>query len=422
MIIKNCRYLDWRSFAITEGNLLVEEGPDGGISFTDKCESGVLDAAGRLVTRSFACGHHHIYSALALGMRVNGIDTSNFYNILSTLWWRLDSCLDPEMIESSAEVTALALLKNGVTNVIDHHSSPSHIGGSLECIARALDRAGLRHVLCYEISGRDGEKAARQGLEESEDYLDSGRQALVGLHASFTVGDALMKKAADLCEKYESGVHIHVAEDKYDQEHCRETYGKRAVERLDEFGFLDMPKSILAHCLHLSDNERKILKNSKAWIVQNPDSNLNNNVGFFNGEGLGERVMYGTDGMHSNMLASAKSGYFSGTAGEAPSLQTVYDRFRAADEYLKTAGFAAGGANNLAIIDYSPPTPLTAENFLSHFIYGVSSACVYATIAGGKLLYCGGRYPGLNEEDILKRSGEQAERLWKKMRKTGAHQ
>jgi cytosine/adenosine deaminase-related metal-dependent hydrolase len=82
--------------------------------------------------------------------------SENFNEILEYVWWTLDKCLDAEMIEASALYTAMACVKNGVTFVIDHHASPNAIQGSLEIIAKAFEKVGASHLLCYEISDRDG--------------------------------------------------------------------------------------------------------------------------------------------------------------------------------------------------------------------------------------------------------------------------
>ena len=72
------------------------------------------------------------------------------------------------MIEASALVSALYCAKNGVTFVIDHHASPFAIENSLETIANAFDRVGISHLLCYEISDRDGDGPKEKGLQETD--------------------------------------------------------------------------------------------------------------------------------------------------------------------------------------------------------------------------------------------------------------
>ncbi|MCK7538357.1 MAG: hypothetical protein MZV63_49105 [Marinilabiliales bacterium] len=131
-------------------------------------------------------------------------------------------------------------------------------------------------------------------------------------------------------------------------------------------------KSILVHCLHLDDNERELIRNSPAWVVENCESNLNNNVGYFNGAGLGENIMLGTDGMHSDMLQSAEGSLLCRTAIMTTlSYDSAYRRFRNVHRYLSENGFRGDGDNNLVILDYDSPTPVSRENFFGHLLFGI---------------------------------------------------
>jgi cytosine/adenosine deaminase-related metal-dependent hydrolase len=318
------------------------------------------------------------------------------------------------MIEASALFTAMECAKNGVTYAIDHHASPFAIDGSLETIANAFDKVGVSHLLCYEISDRDGEKIANNGLAETDAYL-SKNQGLVGLHASFTVGDKTMKQASDLVNKYNSGAHIHVAEDKFDQDECKRNHGIGVIVRLKNFGFLDMPKTILAHCIHISDKERELLKDSKCHIVQNAESNLNNAVGFFSSKGLGENIMLGTDGMHSNMIRSAQASYFNGIGIENNGPADIYNRLRNVHHYINNNDFNGDGENNLLVLDYPSPTELNQQNFLSHFFYGFESKYIQHVISDGKLIVKDQKIQTVDEEEILIFAKEQANRLWSKL-------
>jgi cytosine/adenosine deaminase-related metal-dependent hydrolase len=150
---------------------------------------------------------------------------------------------------------------------------------------------------------------------------------------------------------------MHVAEDVSDENHCLENYHTWVIDRLAQAGVLEFPKTILAHCLHLDEYERRQLSGSQAWVVQNMESNLNNSVGLFNSKGLGDRIMLGTDGMHSDMLRSAKAAFFSGKNHDDIDYAETYRRFRNAGNYLKENGFTGYGENNLVVIDYDSPTP-----------------------------------------------------------------
>ncbi len=421
ILLKNAHYLDWKTLEFRKTNLLVAAGLNGkvqciGDEIPESAPEETIDCQGKIVTKSFAVGHHHVYSALARGMGAPKKNPQNFVEILKYIWWTLDKALDKEMIEASALSTAIACAKAGSTFVIDHHASPYAINGSLETIAEAFDKVGVSHLLCYEISDRDGLKIADEGLAETAAYLEK-HQGLVGLHASFTVGESTLRKAADLMHKFDSGFHIHVAEDVSDENFTQRNYGKNIINRLNETGALDSSKTILGHCLHLSGKEKGIVKKSKAWIAQNPDSNLNNHVGFFNGKGMGNRIMLGTDGMHSDMIRSAQQAFLVGQSFDNIDFAGTYQRFRNVHHYLDSNGFKGDAENNLIVMDYKSPTPISTDNFLGHFIFGFQSADIQHVISNGKLIVKDRVMKTVDEEEILAFSKEQAVRLWKEMQK-----
>lgn len=421
LYLHNAAYLDSDSLAVTQGHIAVEEGPFGAIrqvaDIPPPCERGpgdrVIYCHGKLVTRALACGHHHIYSALSRGMPPAPRVPQNFNEVLELVWWRLDKCLDRDMIAASALAAGLHMIKNGVTFCIDHHASPYAIEGSLDVIADAFDRVGVGHLLCYETSCRDGEDIAQKGLDEHDRYLSKGGKGHVGLHASFTVSDDVLQKSVALAKKHGTGVHIHVAEAKSDMEHCQEKYGKTVVQRLKDAGALDLPQTILGHCVHVTDEDKTILAASPCWIVQNVESNQNNNVGLA-GYGYHNKVMLGTDGMHSDMIRSAQSAYFSGISTEGLSCGGAYARLRSTHQHIALHAAPGDGANNLIILDYDSPTPLTQNNALGHIFYGWHAGHVHTVISEGRVVVDRGHFCG-DEQGILEFAREQAQRLWAKL-------
>ena len=410
--LKNVTWIDSETFQISNGNLEVSTGPDGAVKFVDACPSDAIDCSNKLVTHAFACGHHHAYSALATGMPAPTKQPQNFREILRYIWWNLDKKLDAEMIRASALVTAMNCAKNGVTFVIDHHASPFAVEDSLEIIAEAFEQVGIGHLLCYEISDRDGAIFSEAGLRESENFLRK-HPALVGLHASFTIRDETLKKAVHLAEKYNSGIHIHAAEDEIDQKLCLEEHGCRVVERLSQHGVLQFPKTILAHAIHIDKNECDLLAKSPAWIAVNTESNLNNEVGLFSGEHLDpERIMLGTDGMHSDMIRSAQYHYFAHKKHEQITVNDSYKRLRQVHKYLASNQFAGDTANNLVIFDYNPATPVGSTNFPGHLFYGMTSANISGVISSGNWIVRDRKLVSVDENEIINLAREQARRLW----------
>lgn len=418
ILLRNATYIDWKTLEFVKTNIIVEEGKDCRICFTrlDKPvhTGNVIDCEGKIVTKSFAVGHHHVYSALSRGMGAPKKNPENFQEILKYIWWTLDKCLDLEMIEYSALTTAIACAKAGSTFVIDHHASPYAVKGSLGKIAKAFDKVGVSHLLCYEISDRDGSEIAGKGIEETKEYL-AKNQGLVGLHASFTVGDETLANAVELMKTFNSGIHIHVAEDVYDQEQCEKTHNKRVVQRLYDSGVLNSSKTILGHCLHLSDHERSMIGSSPCWVVQNMESNLNNMVGMFTGKGIGKNIMLGTDGMHSDMMQSAKSAFFAGRKYDDIDYESAYTRFRNVHNYINSNGFKGDGDNNLVVIDYDSPTEFSKNNFFGHFLFGMNSNHIRHVISDGRLIVKDRRIQTVNEEEILKTARKLSMVLWEKM-------
>jgi len=418
--LTNGTYIDPVTLEFRKTTLIVYPGFKGKIEFNDFIAQGlydeVIDCKGKLITRSFACGHHHAYSALARGMDAPEKAPVNFNEILKYIWWRLDRCLNKDAIEASALITAMACAKNGVTFIVDHHASPFAVKGSLEIIAKAFEKVGVSHLLCYEISDRDGKEIAAAGLAETSDYLKN-HQGLVGLHASFTVSDNTIRKAVSLARETNSGIHIHVAEDKSDQENCVKYYHKRVIQRLNDEGILDLPKTILGHCLHLNDHEKELISRSPAWVVQNTESNLNNKVGFFDSRGLGDHIMLGTDGMHSDMLWSSRAAFLTGQTFDSIDYQGIYRRFRNVHDYLRFNAFEGDGENNLVVLDYDSPTEINSTNFYSHFLFGFESRDVQHVVSNGKIIVKDRQLANVNENEILEFARKESKKLWERMKK-----
>ena len=206
-----------------------------------------------------------------------------------------------------------------------------------------------------------------------------------------------------------------MAEDQIDQELCLKEYGQRVVDRYRDAGLLALKGSIFAHCLHLDDGERRLLKESPVTIAQNTESNLNNNVGDFTSRGLGPQIMLGTDGMHGDMLRSAKAAFLVGQRTEGIGFPGIYERFRKAHGYIHDNGFSGDGENNLVILNYDSPTEIREDNFLGHFVYGIESRHVESVISSGRLIVQDGKLMTADEEEILGFAREMGNRLWAKM-------
>ncbi|HBG71046.1 MAG: hypothetical protein A2W93_02920 [Bacteroidetes bacterium GWF2_43_63] len=415
ILLKNATYIHPETFEITSGHMLVDEAPGAGFKFVpaDTKADKTIDCNGMLVTQAFVNAHHHVYSALSRGMNAPKKSPTNFEETLKYIWWTLDQCLDQDMVRLSALTTAMNCAKHGCTFAIDHHASPNFLKGSLETIAKAFDELGVGHLLCYEITDRYGVEKAQESLDESDEYLNN-RRGLVGLHASFTVEDDTLLKSIAIADKHKTGIHIHVAEDPMDEKFTKEKYRCSVVQRLERAGALSLKNNIFGHGIHMDNKERTMVRESSTWMAVNYDSNLNNRVGFFTSSELGDRIMLGTDGMHSDMIKSAQTALFAGQNFDNVGWGDIYTRLRNGARYLHESNIPHG-SNNLVIFDYDSPTPVTQNNFLGHFYFGLEGRHVKHTIANGKLIYSDGEIQTVDEFSILKESRKAAQLLWNKM-------
>ena len=393
-----------------------------------------VDATGKVVLPGFINAHTHFYSSFARGL-TKARPSKDFNQVLKHLWWRLDSALTAEDCYYSALIALLGSIRHGTTTLIDHHASPRAVTGSLEAIERAVRATGLRACLCYELSDRDGGRIAKEGLAENARFIrrcqrqrDSCVKALFGLHASFTISDATIEKAATLGHELHTGFHIHVAEAHSDQDWTLRHGGKRVVERLKRFEILG-PRSIAAHCVHVNRREMDLLAETGTAVVHNPQSNLNNAVGIANVVELEKRgvlVGLGTDAMTPNMLEELRVALWgqhlraenpSVGFGEVTSaLLANNPRIAGRIFGLRFGEICEGAAGDIAIFDYDPPTPLENENVLGHLVFGISQAQADTTIVGGRVLMENRRLAlNLDEARINARARELARDLWKRM-------
>ncbi len=391
-----------------------------------------IDLGGKLVMPGMVCAHTHLYSALARGMPAPPRTPSNFREILELIWWRLDLALDEETIYWSAMAGALDAARAGATCLFDHHASPSHIVGSLNIVREAIEKVGLRGVLCYEVTDRGGEQKRDEGLEENRSFLESIKDSkasgsgslfrgMVGAHASFTLSDGSLDACAELMREYDAGIHIHAAEDLCDVEDARTKYGAGVVERLDRFGALN-DRSILAHGVHLSGRDIEIARSRDVWFAHNPRSNMNNQVGYAPIIKFGDRVLLGTDGIGADMFEEARVAFFKGRdektelgADDWLNVLANNQRFASSAFGVDLGSLAVDAAADLVVLDYQSPTPLTGDNLAWHLAFGLSSASVVSVMVNGKFIIKDGRSP-LDNEEVYGQIRKASEKLWARLK------
>lgn len=438
MLIINASLVTWGNpnQVLFDHALMIEDGIVTAIGPTRELMSQfasaeILDAKQQLVMPGNICAHTHFYGAYARGMAIPGPAPRNFPEILQRLWWPLDKALDKETVRASALVSLVDAIKHGTTTLIDHHASPNFIEGSLDVIAECVEQSGLRGVLCYEVTDRDGVGKMEAGIAENVRFLKKQPHDRItgtfGLHAGLTLNDDALRACADAIPE-DVGFHIHVAEHEADEEDSLARSGRRVVQRLDGFGVW-RNKTIAAHCVHIDTQERLLLTERGVWITHQPRSNMNNAVGAAAFDVMvseGMRLCVGNDGFTNNMWADWKDAYLlhkvvnrdPRKANGADVIQcAVYNNSALVDQFFPGKGIGTlgvGGVADMIFVDYHPFTPLHAGNLPWHILFGFESSMITTTIVGGQVLMHDRQLLTLNEAEIAQEALILAPKVWER--------
>ncbi|HNZ95010.1 MAG TPA: putative aminohydrolase SsnA [Sphaerochaeta sp.] len=432
LVIKNTRIMQTEPpFQVLEGvdividgNTITKVGRDAAKGVAAK---KVIDGTDKTVMPGNVCSHHHYYSGLSRGMLIQAGPQRDFIQVLKEWWWRLDRGLDEEACYYSSLICSLDAIMAGTTAAIDHHASPSYIAGSLDTIAKGMEKVGIRGSTCYEITDRNGGMAeVEAGVEESRRFIERSKKsslvkAMIGGHAPFTIPNEGLKLMGDLVEKTKVGIHLHVAEDRYDVAHSHHRYGMDIVDRLDEYGLLT-DNALLVHGLYLNEDEIRKINERGVFFAHNPRSNMNNHVGYCSHIQDVKNLLIGTDGCGGNMFEELKIGFFKhkdeGLSWWPPQYVEALNRgYRLVEKYFDGSfgRVEAGMVADLVITDYHNPTPLVQENAASHFIWGMSSNCVESVIVDGKVVMENRAFAHLDVDEIYREAAKVAKRVWKEV-------
>jgi putative selenium metabolism protein SsnA len=381
------------------------------------------DCSGCVIVPGNVCAHTHLYSALARGMPYSLEPPDDFLQILQRIWWRLDRALDLPSIGASASVGGLDALLSGTTTLIDHHASPNAIDGSLDALEHELTRLGVRSVLCYEVTDRDGEDRARSGLQETRRFVQRDdltlARGMVGAHASFTLSDDTLRACVEATHDLDVGLHVHAAEDAVDT---------GAVERLAASGALD-GRTLLAHGVHLDPHELALAAEARTWLAHNARSNMNNAVGRFPAASLDLLVPLGTDGIGADMFEESHAAFFrlredDVHAGADWALRRLADAARLAGSIFEEpllGTLVPGAPADLVVLDYDSPTPFDAGSVAGHWIFGLGSRFVRDVMVAGEWSVLDRKPVRVDAAELAHASRREAARLWHRLDHVDEH-
>ena len=275
-----------------------------------------IDGRGRLATPGLVNCHHHLYQWATRGLA----QQATLFEWLTELYpvW---AHVDEEIEWAAARAGLAALARSGCSTSTDHHYVFPQQGGDLLAVeVGAAASIGLRFHPCrgsMDLGRSDGGLPPDEIVEDRDAILAAGEDAIARFHdpspgamvrvalapcSPFSVSRELMAEAAELARRRGVRLHTHLAETLDEEVFCRERFGVRPVEYLQELGWLG-DDVWLAHCVHLSGDEVDRFGETGTGVAHCPSSNARLGAGIAPVGALvaaGAPVGLGVDGAASN--------------------------------------------------------------------------------------------------------------------------
>lgn len=299
--------------------------------------------------------------------------------------------------------------------------------GHTEAVAQAFEDTGFGAYIGSGIfdfdGGYDDITRRAEELKSKIDKMSRVKYALA-MHAQYTCGDETLRAVSDLSKKFSLPVMTHLSETAEEVASCKEQYGVSPVKYLAEKGIFDLGGTGF-HCVHVDDEDIKIMKKLGVGAVSCPCSNLKLASGIAPLKKIldgGVELSIGTDGAASNnaldmfretYLATVLQKYLLSDA-VAVSAERMYDCAVSGKAFglEKADGLYIGALADMAVIDMSAPNMQPVMDIRSNLVYAGGRQNVVMTISGGRIVYENGELTyGEEYGALLEKCNAAAERI-----------
>jgi 5-methylthioadenosine/S-adenosylhomocysteine deaminase len=377
-----------------------------------KNESEIIDLEGKLILPGFINTHSHSVMSLFKGMADDvDFETWLFKNMLPR-----EDLLNKEMAYWGSLLSQMEMIKNGITSFADMYMFTDEI-------AEATIDSGMRSFISRGLAS-DNPNGWKRRIDENiatfKKYNGYENRISVGFgpHAPYTVSEEYLRETAKLAEKYGTHIQIHLLESK------NEDYDLSYIEKT---GIFDVPV-VAAHCVHVSEEDIKILSKHEVTISHNPSSNLKLGNGMMPIKKMLEdniNIAIGTDGSASNnslniLKEIQLSALYYKSMYKTDSIKN--------EEFLRMMWENGGFAYNqeigrldedfkadLIVVDINSPEfkPFDLERIKSHILYSMNVSNIESTMIAGKWIYKDRSFVKIKEEEVYENFKKQYELLEK---------
>ena len=396
-----------------------------------------IDAEGGIIMPGLINLHRHLSAAFTRGFPNTGFETNEIDHAYVNFRSKFENCLDLRACRLYTMVEAITCIKNGITTVFNHHSSPQHPSGSLMTISSVIRESGIRACLCYGVTNEYGRKHCEDAITENTEFIEYAEslqshqlKAMFGLSSPSTLSNTTLKKCAAK-NSSGSGFHINLSEDYIELHTSLRKFGIRPIERLQNEGLLGS-KTILTFCEDISKKDAEIITETGTVTVIEPEENLyfsSNTVSASPVKPVREKsALVGmgggciTDDMFNGLKAAVvlfKNDSESLTRAEDDASKMLFiNNPEIASRFfnIKLGVLSPGSAADIIIMDYVPFAPFSIENADKHILYGMNGKFCKTAMVGGKLLMLNRKIMFIDEMAVKKEIADFTRSFWKRMR------
>ncbi|MCT2195495.1 amidohydrolase [Paenibacillus sp. MB22_1] len=394
-------------YMLVEGDTISyigEERPEG----VEGAET--LDGKGLLFLPGLINTHGHAAMSLLRGYG----DDMVLQTWLQEKMWPMEAKFTAADVYAGTALSVLEMLKGGTTTFLDMYDH-------MDEVAKVVEESGIRAVLMRGAIGLCSPEEQDQKLKEAIAFAQNwhgkaeGRiTTMMSPHAPYTCPPAFIEKFVQAAHDLDLPMHTHMSETRAEVEQNVNDYGVRPVEHLLKLGMFSRP-TLLAHAVHLTDEEIDILAAHGVTISHNPGSNLKLASGVARVPELlkkGVVVSLGTDGPASNnnldmleeiRLAALIHKGVSGDPTAVPALEALKmgTEYGAKSVFLQNTGkLAAGMKADIIALNTEQAHFLPRTDYISHTVYSAGAKDVEHVWVNGKQVVKHGACLTLDEERI----------------------
>lgn len=383
-----------------------------------------IDCRGKLLMPGLINTHCHA----AMTLQRSNADDIALMEWLNDHIWPFEAQQTPEEVRLGMKLGIVEMLLGGTTSFVDMYYYQNH------CVD-LVEQMGIRAMLGCNYFDHNIDSVIPE-VEQAVSLAEGSTrvQIAVAAHAPYTCSRENLLKGKELSRRLGLRFMIHIAETKDEERIIAERWGMSPVRYLDSLGILD-DHTIGAHCIHVDEEDIRILAGRGVAVSHNPQSNMKISSGIAPVERMlrgGALVTLATDGTCSNndldmMEEMRTAAFLQKVSTGSPVALPAYEVLKMATvNGARALGYAegelgvlqAGALADVIVIDMQKPHWQPLHNVVSNLVYCGKAADVETVIVDGELLVENRQVRGVDLGELFEEAAAAVARIGEACRKS----